>query len=276
MIKIILMTLSVTLIFCKENYSQLYRITNQNNEPIPFVTVYDPETETGDLTDDSGIFRSEPGKTIILSSLGYLQDTVILKNSPHTSLIILKQDISNSYTKKDNFKIIENKSFEAGNLENRKQEYFYLASDDLSLITKIDNPIKKTAQLTEAKFNLKIDNSYTLRIRVLSVHPKTGKPERDLLKENVIINELNLVGNYQIDLSTYGIPIPPEGIYIGFDILPVGQMEDLKIKVGLLPYSGKSESYIGAILLNKWTLFNSRLKYEEPKGNFMFGIKAIY
>lgn len=279
MIRIILLSLSLTLLFCKENYSQLYRVTNQSNEPIPFVTVYDIENEIGDLTDESGLFRAGVGKTVIVSSLGYIQDTVELQDSQHTSLIILKTD-SSVHEKKNkenvNFEVIENLNFESGNLEDRKEEYFYLASDDLSLITKVDNPVNKFAKLTEAKFNLKIDNSYTLRMRVLSVDPETGEPGHDLLKENVIINELNLIGNYQVDLSSYDILLPPEGIYIGFDILPVGNMDDLKIKVGLSPANGKSESYIGAILLNKWTLFNSRIKNQEPKGNFMFGVKAVY
>jgi hypothetical protein len=279
MVKLILLTLGISLIFATENYSQLYRVTTQTNEPIPYVTVYDFDTDAATLTDETGFFRFEPGKKVIFSSLGYLQDTVLLKASPHTSLVILRaKNLHSRYERQQNinFEIREDKTFESGNIKDEMEEYFYLANDDLSLITKIENPTSKTAQLTKVLFNLKIDDSYTLRIRVLSVNPETGEPSEDLLRENVIINELNLLGNYQVDISANAILLPPEGIYIGFDILPVGNEEDLKIKVGLATDNDKSESYIGTILLNKWTLFNTRIKTQEPKGNFMFGIKAIY
>ncbi len=278
MIKIILLAFSVSILLLNETSSQLYRVMNQQNEPIPSVVVYDPETHTGDLTDEAGLFRSVPGKEMIFSSLGYLQDTIKLPNNPHTSLIILKADsaILNGDKEMIGNKINENKIFEAGNMHEKRKDYFYLASDDLSLLTKVRNPINKKAKITQVFYNLKIDDSYTIRVRILSVHPETGEPHHDLLKDNVIFNELNLIGNYQVDLTAFQVTIPPEGVYVGFDILPINQMDDLKIKVGLLPYAGKSDSYIGAVLLKKWTLFNTRLKYEEPKGNFMFGITASY
>lgn len=278
MLKNILPSLAIILLANNYSFAQLYRVVNPQNEPIPFTTIFEPGVENGDLTDENGMFRYTPDKVVILSSLGYENDTVTLKPSPHTSLLILKPEspiVENKHLELMDSNII-NGEFSSGHIQEKRSEYYYLANDNVTLLSRVNNPVNAFAKIEKVYFDLKISNQSSIRVRILSIDAESGEPGMDLLKENVIINETNLLGNYKVDLAKYNIVMPPEGVYIGFDLLPIVDLADLVIKVGLESKSEKQQSYIGTVINKEWTLFNNRIKSQPATGNFRFGVKAVY
>ncbi|PTB96951.1 hypothetical protein C9994_05075 [Marivirga lumbricoides] len=272
--------LSLVIILLANNYSlaQLYRVVNPQNEPIPFTTVFEPGTENGDLTDENGIFRYTPNKVVVLSSLGYKTDTVTLKPSPHTSLLILQTDNKLYEIERPEMLVIQKEigSWKSGHFLEKRKEYYYLASDNVTLLSKVTNKQNAYAEIKKAYFDLKISKQSSIRVRVLSVDKQTGGPGKDLLRENVIVNETNLIGYYKVNLAQYNIIMPPEGVYIGFDLLPLVELPNLVVKVGLGTETNSKDSYIGTVTSKKWTSFNNRIKSQASLGNFRFGVKAVY
>ena len=73
--------------------SQKYQIIDEKGAPVPFVTIYNAERQNGTVSDDQGFFQLASGQNVILSSVGFLKDTLRLPNCNNICPIVLKQDI---------------------------------------------------------------------------------------------------------------------------------------------------------------------------------------
>ena len=58
------------------------------------------------------------------------------------------------------------------------------------------------------------------RVRIYNVDPNTKAPGEDLLKEQIIVS-LDKKNWIEVDVSHYNIQLPPEGVFVGLEVLPV-------------------------------------------------------
>ena len=80
--------------------------------------------------------------------------------------------------------------------------------------------------------------SSKFRLRIYDVDKKTKKPNHDLIKKSIILETLTSEDYVSIDLSSIGIKVPQEGIYVGLEWL-------------FLPYNWYVSTYENPISKNK-------------------------
>lgn len=264
--------------------SQSYQAINENGEGIGFITIYDIETQNGVVSDENGLFEYKSGSSVIISSVGYVKDTILLvtNNAERPLQITLTKDVVtlNEVVVRNN-QLEYNDTFKSGHHDaNFDHNLFYTVGGGTVLV-KIENPSKVPALLKKGIFRIKCNDKSFLRIRVLSIN-KFGSPGEDLLLENVIIKDGNFLGNLTVDLEKYGVIVPPEGIFIGFDMFLTDKDEaKFKIGIGAVP---KRDSYMSSSFgkQNKEATSPDKLRLFKTAnngrlvGNYMFGIKAAY
>jgi len=143
----------------------------------------------------------------------------------------------------------------------------------------IDNPNNKDGWIKSITFGIKdygkCKNS--MRLRLLEVDSITNFPSIDLLTENVILDNKTLKKKNNIDLSTYKILMPKNGIYIMLEWL------DIETNCDKNSYTSISANLVtqqNVVWLNyrdkKWGHTN---RPRLPNGNFMtpnFGIEVAF
>ena len=260
--------------------SQQYKTVDKNGEAIPFVTVYNPELQSGTISDEKGIFKYSAGRTVILSSVSYKKDTVHLSyNCLDICEIVMTKDFIQLdevivYSDSKDWKDKQQLGF-----HNNKREHYAQYQNNpygYTFLLKIENKRDAPAKLLKAFFDVKNNSKTSMRVRVFSIDSK-GEPGRDLLTENVMINKFNFLSGVSINLSKYNIIIPPKGIFIGLDVFKISD-DDIKFNLGIVAdYTAKS--FMGNTFGDDKFYLSERTVIGGPSylfRNYRFGVKVAY
>ena len=74
---------------------------------------------------------------------------------------------------------------------------------------------------------LKITHKSLIRIRVMQRDSSAGKPTRDIIQDNMIVEVKPFSSKLIYDLEKYQIPFPPNGIFIGFEVIGIYRKHEL-------------------------------------------------
>lgn len=259
--------------------AQNYQVVSENGEGVPYANIHEYKEQKGVIADENGRFKYPENKLVILSSVGYLNDTLYLPSTKNTSTLILKKDNSQM----DEIAIFSAKKKWRGRINaglytlKRHIKTDYINNPDgHSFAVKINNPRQKAAKIIKAKYNVRTNRKTDVRIRVYSINTD-GQPGKDILREPIIIKKANRLTDLIVNLSKYNVIIPKEGAFIGLDVFPTNQ-EDFKLMVGIVADRCAS-SYKG----NNFKDQNFELTYPKTWGippgrvrNFKFGVVLAY
>lgn len=260
-------------------YSQKYKTVDENGEPILFATIYDAKTQMGTISDNKGFFQFSAGTDVILSSVGYIKDTVKLPDCSGVCDIVLRQDVQQmeEVVVYSDLKKWDNK-FEEGFYDHKRVHYTDHVNNPYghTFLLKIDNKKDVPAKLLKANFDVKNNSKTIMRVRVFSVN-ENGYPGRDLLRENVMIEKFNVLTDVSVDLAKYNIIMPPDGVFIGIDVYKISE-EDIKFKLGVV-VDKEAKSYAGNTFRDSKFYLSERTIYGQSSyliRNYRFGIEAAY
>ena len=236
-------------------------MTKNTGSAIPFATVsyssnYKSYTH---YTDSAGTYRLGIPKdvdSVIISCVGYKSATIASYDFTRTNIVMLS-DLTyalNEITVTSNLK--KRKRFRLGSFKentktigygsigisdyisgNKSKYHNYVAvyinnpkGDSTSLISKLlYNLTNKPKHLELVLKKLDLVNypcsETRLRIHLFDLDPKTGMPNNDLLRNNIIIkNNCNSIGDLIIDISDQNILMPANGVFVALeyiDLLPM-------------------------------------------------------
>lgn len=203
-------------------------VDSDTDLPIPYVNISVLESEIGTSSDEEGnytltIENNNLHKNVKLSSLGYKDTTLLVSSFLKVSKLVL-QPLNEQLDE-----VVISKKFEEKTLEINK-----ITEDDLcqgfgssfrnpwilALYFPFEEHYKNTEYLKSVRFhfgNFK-NNKAKFRLRLYTIG-NDGLPQKDLLKENVIVTLKKKQKTVDIDVSDYAIIFPREGLYVAFEWL---------------------------------------------------------
>ena len=199
-------------------YSQIKGIVlDENNKPIPYVNIWIENENIGTTSEENGsfsIYVEDKNKILIFSALGFETKKVKISEAEK---VVLKE----TAFQLDEVIISKSKStveIEIGGSKNINHTHLsgsvpwiyakrFNYSNDFSKTPYIKNTIIFTKnEIKNAAFKL----------RIFGVD-KEGGPGLDLLNEDIIVKVKKGKRENKIDLTTYNLLIPKNGIFIAFE-----------------------------------------------------------
>jgi hypothetical protein len=71
------------------------------------------------------------------------------------------------------------------------------------------------------------------KVNFFTVNIETGKPDKKILPEDILLRKNNKKKWFEVDFSNYNINVPPEGMYVAFIIL---DSKDYKVNTIMSKY----------------------------------------
>ena len=215
-------------------------VLSTDSMPLQYAVVFNAASKRGTYTDSLGHFQltlPKTAKKLSLSRLGYVDKTILLDSEELDSYNIFLQqermELSEAVVKTKHFR---RKKIKLGPA--KKHKTFASASGDFSYESGIyiPNESKIKGELLGATLYLenKKGPAEWLRLRVYEPDDNL-EPDEDLLVENVLIKVKpgDKTKRY-IDLSSYKITLPPNGIIVSVEWL---QSKPAKIGMQQFDYS---------------------------------------
>ena len=224
----------ILLLISQFTFSQIKGVVKDSltGNPIPYVNIWVENENIGTTSEEEGTFEiktSEKSKNLIFSTIGFETKRYSIDN---LSTIVLKPTV---YQLEDVVisKLKNTKQIEIGDSKKR----FYLPEPQTTpwiLAKKInfDESNSDARFLKTLIYYTKSElDSAKFRVRVFSVSKKDF-PEEDLLSKEIIVQVKKGRHKTEVDLSTYKIEVPKEGIIVGFESLLIEENR-YKEKFGL-------------------------------------------
>ena len=259
----------ILLLISQFTFSQIKGVVKDSltGNPIPFVNIWVENENIGTTSEEDGTFEiktSEKSKNLIFSTIGFETKRYAIDN---LSTIVLKPTV---YQLEDVviFKLKNTKQIEIGDSKKR----FYLPEPQNSpwiLARKInfDESNSDARFLKTLIYYTKSElDSAKFRVRVFSVSKK-DLPDEDLLSKEIIVQVKKGRHKTEVDMSTYKIEVPKEGIIVGFESLLIEENR-YKEKFGIQnsKKTVKIDNYDPHIL---YQYINSESSYTFGKGRWI-------
>lgn len=193
-------------------------ITNINREALPLTNIVSMGRSIGTITNEKGEFMLSnllPGDSIKISNIAYQAKIIAIKDWSNTDTLFLGENI-----KQLNEIVVRNLSVyrqeTALGFYNYANNGAFRLMPGNQIALYIANEQKKEGWIKAVSFRVKewgkCKNS--MRIRILQMDTLKFSPSIDLLDEQVLIKSADLKKSNYIDLSSYKIIFPKEGIFI--------------------------------------------------------------
>jgi len=212
----------VLLLISQFTYSQIKGVVKDSisGKPIPYVNIWIENENNGTTSEENGEFNisiSEKSKKFIVSAIGYKKKTIKISEAKQILLspsdVQIKEVIISNRKNTKEIEIGKTKNLISQAFENGPKidvKYFpYLTS------------YKKTKYLK--KIILNTDNrkeEATIRIHLYNLGID-GLPDKELLNKDLIITIKNGVRNNKIDITSFDIKMPINGVFVGFEKLMI-------------------------------------------------------
>ena len=198
-----------------------------SSQGLPYIAVGIKGTSRGTVTDLSGKFSINVllSDSLVFSSVGF--NLKIISANDFKSPFYLEEKV----TELDEVIVKSKKSFRKVLVGNTKVKTNILfgGSNQYAFLIKNENSVR--GLLEKLYFNIEPDINKnnlqitTIRIRVYS--NQDNLPGKDLLSQNVMVKIKKKAKNVNVDISNYSIEFPPEGLFIGIDLLGTHDQNDI-------------------------------------------------
>lgn len=254
-------------------------------EPIAYAAIVDVINSTGTNSNEKGEFElstKESNSKITVSCLGY--ESKVISISGFNEILLKPKDETIQSV------IISNKKMTSeivvGEYKNSKMGFSNGGSNHVwAKYIKFSDKVKKHPFIKEIEFTTRsrVKNA-KLKLRFYNAD-SLGKPNGDLIYDEIIITVKKGKNNNNINLEKYNILIPKEGIFIGFENLIIeenkfefiytsdgekGKFKGVRYEPIIQGFNAE-EYNVWVIKNEKGFLFNS--KFKENSKPFELGIK---
>lgn len=202
-------------------------VNAHTKEAIPYAAVFSKDNKEGSYADENGAFSFEFSAsvdTIMFSAVGFQTQRVALQgvnNDRKVELQPIKFDlqvvtITDTKSKKENVALGYFKRFRGIPTSSAATN----GNNRFALL--IQNTIERRAWITKLRIRFNVNQSsvatrYRVRLRIYS--NKEGKPSEDMLVLEKPIDIRDNQQSLEYDITYGSIAFPPEGVFIGYDVL---------------------------------------------------------
>lgn len=203
-------------------------LSKENQQAIPYATIYLKSNSIGAHADENGEFTLETrgitNDTIYIQSIGYTTLQIALHDaSKVTSFYLNELPITLQTVNVQKRKKIS--SLWKGATEDHKGFIFGQMGGSMlrEVALYIPNDEQKQGFVKEAGFYVVRFGKHKTPFRVRIYEPKGDMPGKDLLIENVVIHSTGANRYCTVDLSKYNIPFGNNGIFISMEWLNLNE-----------------------------------------------------
>ncbi|WP_133299977.1 carboxypeptidase-like regulatory domain-containing protein [Larkinella punicea] len=202
-----------------------------NHKPVPYATVYSSKSGMGIHADEEGYFEWHTGissDSIVVSSVGYKHQKIMIKS--------LKEDIVNSIEINQDLVELSEVIVRPGSKSlERIVGFFYNEpdknrgmgpggiSENQIFVNYYPNTEQMEGYIKKLMFDIKgfdlSQKSSRARIRILSYNKSSGLPDRDLLRESIVVKITKFSPNILLNIEKYKIVFPTDGVFIGLEFI---------------------------------------------------------
>lgn len=207
---------------CQEQKQRLLDgyVIDQQNKPLPWSHVGVMGKRIGTYCDDTGHFTLKANET----------DTLLISFVGYEPLQILVSNFTGKVKLTESATMLREVQVRAQPIASIAKEWGYHRKRGVSLVytttgqfaTWVANEKNQPALVKEVYYRLDHhanDGATRIRVRLYARDPNTGKPGEDLLRNNVMIDIPANQSLTKIDLSSYLVTVPKEGLYVGMDFI---------------------------------------------------------
>ena len=196
------------------------KITDENNNPIPFANIWVENEAIGNTSEENGEFSltlKDVNKILVFSAIGY--ETTKQKAS-QTSIVILKS-IAYQISEVVIAKRFETKEKEIGNTNSVISQAFDNGPRIDVKFFPYQTEYKKTKFIKQIVINTdsKIENAIC-KIHLFSVSPD-GFPGEPLLDKDYIVTIKQGLKKTRLDITQFNLRMPKNGLFVGFEKLVI-------------------------------------------------------
>jgi len=259
----------VVLLISQFAFSQIHGIVKDSisGQLIPYVNIWVENENIGTTSEENGTFKinsSDKSGNLIFSAIGFETKKIAVSETNNVIPKPIVYQLKNVVISK----LKNTKEVEIGNSKKR----FYLPEPQTTpwiLARKINIDVANS----DAKY-LKTLIYYTkseldsakFRVRVFSVSQK-DMPEVDLLSKEIIVQVKKGKHKTEVDMSSYKIIVPEEGIIVGFESLFIEENKYIeKIDIPKSNKILKNDNYDPHIF---YQYINSESSYTFGKGKWI-------
>ena len=256
-------------------------------EPVPFATVKVSGKNLGGFTTVEGDFliSADEQDTLIVHSLGYTDKRIPVSSLLSNSIIALvpAPDLMEAVEVVASNKKLKTKKEELGYHKEDKDNYARMnVPIGFQVAVYIPNTFRAESYLTKSYFRLKkVDFEKTyFRVRVYEYDPVRKKPGKEIYHKQVIEKVGVVKGILTVDLSSYGIQMPPQGIVLALEFLGeegssgqfIKKHDFFELQLGQSKNSEENRTFLEGINSN-WVLYTPKAT-NGSSTNTMFGIEV--
>jgi hypothetical protein len=225
---ILLILLFISVGHAQEILIEGHVVDSKSKTPIPYANISFLKTLKGTSSNDEGYFyidvpESYLERDVHISALGFKDTILSAKRISVNKKILLKEDtfeleeviVSHSLGDLQVLNPISSYSIKSGFSSAETPWVLALYFPNIGAAKKYLEKITVYVQ-QNSKFKRA---SSKFRLRVYDVDKKTRKPNHDLIRKSIILESSKAEDFVSIDLSSLGIRIPDEGIYVGLEWL---------------------------------------------------------
>lgn len=225
--------LAATHCFSQEEFKGSVK-SKERNEPIPYVNITKTNKQEGTYSDESGAFKIKISlnESLTFSSIGYKTVTLTYNEiKSNNNQVFLEENIAEleSVTIKSSRARVKSEVETFGFSDSKKKSRLVTKTPGFQVSTFIENPRKIEGNLESILLNIVSSGKSRLRIRLYSHDIKKGIGN-ELTNKNIIVDIGRQKGVFRIDLTTYEILFPKDGLIVGVEFLGnIGQSDKLVI-----------------------------------------------
>ncbi len=202
-------------------------IDKSTNTPVSYVAITNLQNQLGTYADSLGkfSFNTKIKGQFLFSRVGYESVFIVLNSEVKDTTIFMLP----TSTLLDEIKITTSKKkfkkYTLGYFQKIRGPYTadYSPNTGSRLVTyisngdSISNGIIKTLRYRFSPSKSKIASSFRLRLRLLE--DKNGKPSKELLNKDIIVDVASDDRYLEYDVESENITLPSKGVWIGLDVI---------------------------------------------------------
>lgn len=233
-ISVLCISFSVTASFAQYRIKGIIK-DSITKEALAFATVQLQIEKNGIYTDENGYFEISSKHridTLIVSYLSYQEKKIAVSqlSKIDENTIFLSNTATNLSevivtSKKSKEKNIMLGHYDFPTTFNWGSGPSYIFLNYYKNLTQA-SPIIKKLYFDFGK-TLKITHKSLIRIRVMQRDSSAGKPTRDIIQDNMVVEVKPFSSKLIYDLEKYQIPFPKNGIFIGFEVIGIYRKHEL-------------------------------------------------
>lgn len=207
--------------------------SHQSGEPVPYASIVFADKQYGTYSDENGAFTltANSEQLMVFSALGYKKITLTTSQIASLGNVVTLEE---NPVELNEIIVTDKKNKEKSRLETfgyhgaEKKSRLVAKTPGFQIATRIENPRKTSGYIEKIILNVVSNGKSRIRLHLYPVENFPAE-QTELIPENLLIDVSLKKGLQKVDVSSYGLEFPEQGLIIGVEFL--GNVRNGKVDI---------------------------------------------